>query len=94
MHLVGHLYYSPILTIHGQTQIKLTLRFFSHFIWDWYTGMCNNSYFIIQGAASEPVIKLTTKKKKTKQTKQNKTKTTLHSAVKVDTIYFNIVFGF
>jgi len=25
LHLVGHLYYSPILMMHGQTQIKWTL---------------------------------------------------------------------
>jgi hypothetical protein len=81
LHLVDHLYYSPIFMMHGQTQIKLTLRFFSHFNWDWYTGICRNSYFTIQGAVSGPVIKLTNKK-------------TFPSAVKMDTIYFNIAFGF
>ena len=40
-------------------------------------------YFIIQGTVGGPVIKLTIK-----------TKTAIHSAVKVDTIYFDIVLGF
>jgi hypothetical protein len=45
------------------TRVTKILHFSSHFIWDWHTGICNNSYFIIQGAVSGPVIKLTIKKK-------------------------------